>query len=149
MAKKSSRLTPVVNIAEVREKDAARVFSEKMQHRDQVREQCEQLRHYRNEYKNNSIVGKNHTPETLVDMQIFLSRLNKSIDGVERQLDEVEKQLSQLSEQWQKSKAWTRSLEKAVERDLNRIEDIQARKEQKDNDEVASRTGSSHLAQNR
>lgn len=149
MVKKISRLTPVVNIAEIREKDAARELSKKMELRDQVLHQLAQMRQYRDEYKHNSIVGKNHTPETLADMQIFLLRLNKSIVGIEKQLIEVEKLLSRLSDKWHKSRAWTRSLEKAVERDLSRFESIKYRQEQKDNDEIASRTGDRNTARNR
>lgn len=148
MANNRSRLTPVVDIAQVREKDAAIELSRKMELRDKVFQQLEQMRLYREEYKNNSIVGKNHTPETLADIQIFLSRLNKSIDGIERQLLAIETELNRLTDQWQKSRVWTRSLEKAVERDLSRIAITKNRQEQKDNDEIASRTGDRNYSRN-
>ena len=149
MANKKSRLTPVVNIAHVREKDAARELSKKMELRDKVLHQLAQMRNYRDEYKQHSIVGKNHTSETLADMQIFLSRLNKSIEGIEQQLHEIETLLNRLNERWQKSRTWTRSLEKAVQRDFDRLDSIQLRKEQKEHDEIASRTGDRNSARNR
>lgn len=148
MTKNKSRLTPVVDIAQVREKDAARELSNKMEFRDKVFQQLEQMRRYREEYKQNSIVGKNHTPETLVDTKIFLSRLNKSIVGIERQLLALETELDRLTDHWQKSRVWTRSLEKAVERDLSRIAITRNRQEQKDDDEIASRTGDRNSSRN-
>ena len=140
MKNSKKRLKPVISVAESREKTAANELSEAISKRDYVKEQISQLKDYRDEYKRSAILEKTHTRETFADTQLFLTRLNNSIELMENQLQQLDKNHAAVLKNWKESRAWTKSLEKVVDRHEKAEAGKQRQREQKDMDEIAGLT---------
>ena len=76
-----------------------------------------------------------------MDRQVFLARLNHSIEQLEQQLAAVEGNLTARMQYWQHTRARTRALEKVVQRYQTQEQSRQNRLQQKEQDEMAGRKG--------
>ena len=142
--KMKHRLDPIIDIAESREHTVARELAQVTSVRNTVQNQIDQLKKYREEYKNSALLGKNHSHATFSDIQLFLGRLNSSIRAVEEQLIAIEQRHAELSRQWEKTRSRKRSLEKVVEKHSVMEQARRSRIEQKEQDEVAGRIRHDH-----
>lgn len=136
---KHKRLDPVYEIAESRQEEAARKLAHLMQYQAAIKQQINQLRTYREDYKRNQILDKSLHTTTLLDRQVFLGRLNESIAGLEDQLATVEKNLLARMEYWKATRARTRALDKVMTRFRLEERKRQERHQQKEQDEQAAR----------
>ena len=71
---------------------------------------------YREDYKQKQLIGKPLHTKALLDLQLFLGRLNENIGALESQLTTVEKNLQARMEYWKKTRARTQALEKVMAR---------------------------------
>ena len=136
---KHKRLDPVFEIAESRQEEAARKLAHLMQYQATIKQQINQLRTYREDYKRNQLLDKSLHTSTLLDRQLFLGRLNENIAGLENQLATVEKNLLARMEYWKATRARTRALEKVMARFRLQERTTQDRRLQKEQDEQAAR----------
>lgn len=137
MKKDTHRLAPVVDIARQREQKAASELARARQFCDKVKMQVEQMHHYRDEYKTQSLIGQTHSMATMRDTQLFLSRLNDTITALESQHGQAVKRADALLQEWHKRRAWMQSLENVVDRQVSEFEKKRDAREQKQLDELA------------
>ena len=137
MKKDTHRLAPVVDIARQREEKAARELARARQLCDRVRVQVEQMHHYRDEYRRQSLIGQTHSMATMRDTQLFLARLNDTITALEGQHTQAQRRTEALRREWHDSRAWMKSLENVVERQVAEFEKQRDAREQKQLDELA------------
>lgn len=142
MKPSKSRFDPMVGIAESQEKKAARNLADMQLIKRSVLQQINQLKSYRDEYSREWVSGKQMTPEMITDRQVFLSRLNRSIELLEGQLQQVSAKHGRLQKHWQASRVRLQSLQKAAENELLKYRMVHARRERIESDEIAQRTGS-------
>ena len=137
MKKDTHRLAPVVDIAKQREQKAATELARARQFCDKVQLQVQQMHHYRDEYRQQSLIGQTHSMATMRDTQVFLSRLNDTISALEGQHSQAVRRAEALLQEWHKSRAWMQSLEHVVDRQIADFEKKRAIREQKQSDELA------------
>ncbi len=144
MDSQKNRLTPVLNIARAREQSAAKDLAESRRICLQIQQQIKRLKDYRAEYRQSALIGMSHNSAGLADTQLFLSRLNKSIELSEQQLQKYEKQQQVFMQDWMKAHNYKQSLDRVVSRRQRRLEIQRSRLDQKANDEMAVRRVSAY-----
>lgn len=138
---RSKRLEPVQRISEQREKDAARAMGECQQRLQQLQQQLGELERYREEYRHHYHEnGRNgFSAQRLQQLQQFLSKIDQAIAQQHQAIGHASNECEQKRQQWFRARSRSQALGKVAERyqDVERQE--QNRREQKENDEYATR----------
>ena len=142
---RSKRLQPVQRITEAKEQDAARALGEAQQQLEQLRQQLKELENYRQEYRNHfQHSGRGgFSAQQLVQQQQFLTHLDKAIEQQHHSISQAETACEERRQLWFQARGRTQALDKVAERYRDDERQEQDRREQKENDEFASR-GTSH-----
>lgn len=139
--RKSTRMEPVLRIAESREDKAAREFAESQRYLSEHERQLTQLQGYRREYQMRlaSQTAAGITVARLLDTQRFLAQLDKAISQQQQVVEQAMRVCNQKRQRWlmarQKSQAFVKV--KARFEALERQQDD--KREQKMSDEFAQR----------
>ncbi len=139
---RSKRLQPVQRVTEAREKDAAQALGDAQQQLQHLRQQLKELEHYREEYRNQYLQSGStgFSAQKLQQMQGFLASLDKAIQQQHQNITQAELLCEQKKQLWHQARGRTQALEKVAERYLDEERQQQNRREQKENDEFASRS---------
>ncbi|MDO6460381.1 flagellar export protein FliJ [Granulosicoccaceae sp. 1_MG-2023] len=137
MNKETHRLAPVVDMARQREEKAARELARVRELVGRIGMQVEQMHRYREDYRSGSLLGKTHSMATMRDTQLFLARLNQTIAALEGQHKQAEKRYQASLQAWRNSRAWLKSLENVVDRQVADYRKTRQSLEQKQLDELA------------
>lgn len=138
---RSKRIRPVVEIAENRERDAARQLGVSRQSVAEQEQRLEELLRYREEY-NQRLTGEGSNrmgARKLQEYQIFLSRLNQAVEQQRQLLAQVKRECDEKSQHWAKHRTQARVMNKVEERYLKQEQHQEEKKEQKEMDEHALR----------
>ncbi len=138
---RSERMKPVVEVAESRERKAAREFAE---HQHMVETECQRLddlQGFRKEYlRGMQTQGESGmTAARLRQWQQFMAGLDRAIEQQRQQVASVESQLEQKRQQWFLARGKHKALGKVVERYRADEERVRSKREQKEIDEFAQR----------
>ena len=138
---RSKRLQPVQRITEKREQDAARALGEAQQHLEQLKWQLKELESYREEYRNHyQHSGRNgFSAQQLVQQQQFLAHIDKAIEQQQHAIHQAEAACEERRQRWFQARGRTQALDKVAERYRDDERQAQNRREQKENDEFATR----------
>ncbi|MEM7280105.1 MAG: flagellar export protein FliJ [Pseudomonadota bacterium] len=131
-------MQPIKELIDTREKNMARQVAECRRTLTERETRLKELTEYRDSYleKNNSNVTS--SPVHLQEYQVFIGKLNLAITEQARLVQTVQADLETLHAQWADTKARSNAVGKAVDR-FRETERIQLnRKEQKENDEIAT-----------
>jgi flagellar FliJ protein len=136
---KSERLQPIVRVSESKERQAARMLAEALKRHQEVETRLKELLTYRGEYdqlfQRNSVSGVG--AEKLRDYRAFIAQLNQAIGYQELKVSAAVAACEAARSAWLKTRTRCQALGKVVDghrRDERRSE---ARREQKDSDELA------------
>ena len=138
---RSDRMKPVVEVAESRERKAARRFAEQQRLVEVERQRLSDLQRFRTEYlrgmQEQGAVGL--TAARLRQWQQFMNGLDRAIEQQRQQIQAAESQLEERRQQWFQARGKHQALGKVVERYRAEEERAQAKQEQKETDDFAQR----------
>ena len=140
---RSKRLQPVQRISEAKEKDAARVLGESQQQLQQLQQQLAELERYREEYRNHyQHSGRaGFSAQRLQQLQQFLANIDQAITQQQRAITRAESLCEEKRRLWFQARGRSQALDKVAERYRDDERQQENRREQKENDEFASRSG--------
>src|SRR5690606_15755630 len=113
---RAARLTPVIEMAERAERDAARLLGQGQQQLAQAEAKLGELRQYFNDYQQQWMTqgSQGVTGQWLMNYQRFLSQLESAIGQQQRSVDWHSSNLGKLRQQWQQRRARLEGLSKLV-----------------------------------
>jgi len=135
---RSKRIQPIAKHADQLQQQAVQIFVAAQQAVVDAQLQLEKLIEYRSEY--NKARNTTHVTVTqLRDYQLFLNKLNLSIDQAKFNIDDKKLQCEQQKINWLKTRSRSKALDAVIIKYKIQEAQILARIEQKEQDEFASR----------
>lgn len=141
--KKSQRIKTIVDIKATQEKNALEVLGAVQRKLLSMQAQVEGLRNYRKEYqvRFDQLGIKGVNVAQLLEFRSFIDKLDKAIIGQEQVLSSIEAELMAKRKIWEELHHKTQSLQKVCDSALAIEMKQEAKREQLEQDERASRTG--------
>ncbi len=141
--KKSQRIKTIVDIKATQEKNALEVLGAVQRELLSMQSQVEGLRNYRKEYQDrfDQLGVKGVNVAQLLEFRSFIDKLDKAIIGQEQVLSSIEAELMAKRKIWEELHHKTQSLQKVCDSALAIEMKQEAKREQLEQDERASRTG--------
>lgn len=141
--KKSQRIKTIVDIKATQEKNALEVLGEVQRKLLTLQAQVEGLRNYRQEYQDrfDQLGIKGVNVAQLLEFRSFIDKLDKAIIGQEHVLSSIEAELMVKRKIWEELHQKTQSLQKVCDSALVIEMKQEAKREQQEQDERASRIG--------
>ena len=141
--KKSQRIKTIVDIKATQEKTALEVLGVVQGKFLNMQTQIEGLRNYRKEYQDrfDQMGSKGTHVAQLLEFRSFIDKLDKAIIGQEQVLNSMEAELKAKRKVWEELHHKTQSLQKVCDSALVVEMKQEAKREQQEQDERASRTG--------
>lgn len=141
--KKSQRIKTIVDIKATQEKNALEVLGAVQKKLLSMQAQVEGLRNYRKEYQDrfDQLGMKGVNVAQLLEFRSFIDKLDKAIIGQEQVLSSIEAELMAKRKIWEELHHKTQSLQKVCDSALVIEMKQEAKREQLEQDERASRIG--------
>lgn len=141
--KKSQRIKTIVDIKATQEKNALEVLGAVQRKLQSMQAQVEGLRNYRKEYqvRFDQLGIKGVNVAQLLEFRSFIDKLDKAIIGQEQVLSSIEAELMTKRKIWEELHHKTQSLQKVCDSALAIEMKQEAKREQLEQDERASRSG--------
>jgi len=141
--KKSQRIKTIVDIKATQEKNALEVLGAVQRKLLAMQAQVEGLRKYRKEYQDrfDQLGAKGVNVAQLLEFRSFIDKLDKAILGQEHMLSSIEAELMAKRKIWEELHQKTQSLQKVCDSALAVEMKQEAKREQLEQDERASRIG--------
>lgn len=141
--KKSQRIKTIVDIKANQEKSALEVLGAVQRKHQGMQAQVEGLRNYRREYQDrfDQLGVKGVNVAQLLEFRSFIDKLDKAIIGQEQMLDSIEAEVKAKRKIWEELHQKTQSLQKVCDSALKVEMKQEAKREQQEQDERASRIG--------
>ncbi len=141
--KKSQRIKTIVDIKATQEKNALEELGAVQRKLQGMQAQVEGLRNYRKEYQDRfDLMGvKGVNVAQLLEFRSFIDKLDKAILGQEQLLSSIEAELKIKRKIWEELHHKTQSLQKVCDSALVVEMKQEAKREQLEQDERASRIG--------
>jgi len=141
--KKSQRIKAIVDIKATQEKDALEVLGAAQRKLLVMQTQVDGLKNYRQEYQDrfDLLGGKGVNIAQLLEFRSFIDKLDKAIIGQQQLLSSIEAELTAKRKIWEELHHKTQSLQKVCDSALGVEMKQEAKREQLEQDERASRGG--------
>lgn len=141
--KKSQRIKSIVDIKALQEKNALEILGAVQRRRFEMQAQIENLTVYRKEYQDrfDRLGAKGVNVAQLLEFKSFIDKLDVAIVGQERVLISIEAELMDKRKSWEELHYKTESLQKVCDSALKVEMKQEAKREQLEQDERASRIG--------
>ncbi len=141
--KKSKRIKLIVDIKATQEKNALEVLGSVQKKRFDLLAQIESLRIYRKEYQDrfDLLAAKGVNVSQLLEFRSFIDKLDMAIIGQEQLLSSIEAEIKIKRKIWEELHHKTESLQKVCDSSLKVEMKLEAKLEQLEQDERASRIG--------
>ncbi len=116
--KKSKRMKPLAEVAESRERTAARLLGEQRKALTEAETKLAELLGYRDEYakKLEFSGGISIDARRMYDFRVFLSRLSEAIVHQQRRVEQSRKEYETKRHQWYETRTKIRAVDKIIER---------------------------------
>ena len=137
---RSKRIQPIAKHADQLQQQAVQVFVAAQKTVVDAQLQLEQLIEYRSEY-NGGRISLNLSATQLKDYQTFLNKLNQSIEQARMNILHHKQICEQQKLKWLKTRSRSKALDAVIVKYQMQEAQIEARIEQKEQDEFASRIG--------
>jgi len=135
---RSKRIQPIAKHADQLQQQAVQIFVVAQQAVVDAQLQLEQLIEYRSEYNNGRVSGSLSAIQ-LRDYQVFLDKLNQSIDQARLNIINKKQLCEQQKLNWLKTRSRSKALDAVIVKYQMQEAQIEARIEQKEQDEFSSR----------
>lgn len=141
--KKSQRIKTIVDIKATQEKNALEALGAVQRKLQNMQNQVDGLINYRQEYRERfeQLGAKGVNVAQLLEFRSFIEKLDKAIIGQERVLDSIDAELKAKRKIWEGLHHKTQSLQKVCDSALVVEMKQEAKREQLEQDERASRIG--------
>jgi len=141
--KKSQRIKTIVEIKATQEKNALEMLGAVQRKLQGMQAQVEGLRNYRKEYQDrfDQLGSKGVNVAQLLEFRSFIDKLDKAIMGQEQTLNSIEAEVTAKRKIWEELHHKTQSLQKVCDSALVVEMKQEAKREQQEQDERASRIG--------
>jgi flagellar FliJ protein len=141
--KKSQRIKTIVEIKATQEKNALEMLGAVQRKLQGMQAQVEGLRNYRKEYQDrfDQLGSKGVNVAQLLEFRSFIDKLDKAIMGQEQTLNLIEAEVTAKRKIWEELHHKTQSLQKVCDSALVVEMKQEAKREQQEQDERASRIG--------
>jgi len=141
--KKSQRIKTIVEIKATQEKNALEMLGAVQRKLQGMQAQVEGLRNYRKEYQDrfDQLGSKGVNVAQLLEFRSFIDKLDKAIMGQEQTLNSIEAEVKAKRNIWEELHHKTQSLQKVCDSALVVEMKQEAKREQQEQDERASRIG--------
>jgi len=141
--KKSQRIKTIVDIKANQENSALEALGAVQRKHQGMQAQVEGLRNYRREYQDrfDQLGVKGVNVAQLLEFRSFIDKLDKAIIGQEQMLDSIEAEVKAKRKIWEELHQKTQSLQKVCDSALKVEMKQEAKREQQEQDERASRIG--------
>jgi len=141
--KKSQRIKTIVEIKATQEKSALEVLGAVQRKLQGMQAQVEGLRSYRKEYQDrfDQLGSRGVNVAQLLEFRSFIDKLDKAIIGQEQVLSSIEAEVIAKRKIWEELHHKTQSLQKVCDSALVIEMKQEAKREQQEQDERASRIG--------
>ena len=141
--KKSQRIKTIVEIKATQEKSALEVLGAVQRKLQGMQAQVEGLKNYRKEYQDrfDQLGGRSVKVAQLLEFRSFIDKLDKAIMGQEQMLGSIEAEVIAKRKIWEELHHKTQSLQRVCDSALAVEMKQEAKREQQDQDERASRIG--------
>lgn len=141
--KKSQRIKTIVDIKADQEKKALEMLGAAERKHQGMLAQVEGLRNYRREYQDrfDQLGVKGVNVAQLLEFRSFIDKLDKAIIGQEQMLNSIEAEVIAKRRIWEELHHNTQSLQKVCDSALKVEMKQEAKREQQEQDERASRIG--------
>ncbi len=141
--KKSQRIKSIVEIKATQEKNALEALGAVQRKLQAMQVQVDGLRNYRKEYQDRfDLLGsRGVNVAQLLEFRSFIDKLDKAIIGQEQVLNSIEAELRIKRKTWEELHHKTQSLQKVCDSALVMEMKQEAKREQLEQDERASRIG--------
>jgi flagellar FliJ protein len=141
--KKSQRIKTIVEIKATQEKNALEMLGAVQRKLQGMQAQVEGLRNYRKEYQDrfDQLGSKGVNVAQLLEFRSFIDKLDKAIMGQEQALNLIEAEVTAKRKIWEELHHKTQSLQKVCDSALVVEMKQEAKREQQEQDERASRIG--------
>ncbi|MGZ8237089.1 MAG: flagellar export protein FliJ [Methylobacter sp.] len=141
--KKSQRIKTIVEIKATQEKNALEMLGAVQRKLQGMQAQVEGLRNYRKEYQDrfDQLGSKGVNVAQLLEFRSFIDKLDKAIMGQEQALNSIEAEVTAKRKIWEELHHKTQSLQKVCDSALVVEMKQEAKREQQEQDERASRIG--------
>ncbi|MDO9271309.1 MAG: flagellar export protein FliJ [Methylobacter sp.] len=141
--KKSQRIKTIVEIKATQEKSALEVLGAVQRKLQGMQAQVEGLRNYRKEYQDrfDQLGSRGVNIAQLLEFRSFIDKLDKAIIGQEQVLRSIEAEVIAKRKIWEELHHKTQSLQKVCDSALVIEMKQEAKREQQEQDERASRIG--------
>jgi flagellar FliJ protein len=141
--KKSQRIKTIVEIKATQEKNALEVLGAVQRKLQGMQAQVEGLRNYRKEYQDrfDQLGVRGVNVAQLLEFRSFIDKLDKAIIGQEQMLDSIKAEVIAKRKIWEELHHKTQSLQKVCDSALVVEMQQEAKREQQEQDERASRIG--------
>lgn len=141
--KKSQRIKTIVEIKATQEKNALEMLGAVQRKLQGMQAQVEGLRNYRKEYQDrfDQLGSKGVNVAQLLEFRSFIDKLDKAIMGQEQALNSIEAEVTAKRKIWEELHHKTQSLQKVCDSALVVEMKQEAKQEQQEQDERASRIG--------
>jgi flagellar FliJ protein len=145
--KKSQRINTIVELKKNQEKKALEELGKSQTKRQEMLTQLENLQQYRQEYldKYKTLGNAGMSAKRIIDYRAFISKIDQAIEDQKRVFASVESELLRTRKMWENAHHKTKSLEKVQAVAEKEEAKIEAKHEQNDQDERASRAGKFNL----
>ena len=141
--KKSQRIKTIVEIKATQEKNALEVLGAVQRKLHSMQAQIEGLKNYRKEYQDrfDQLGSRGVNVAQLLEFRSFIDKLDKAIIGQEQVLNSIEQEVIAKRKIWEELHHKTQSLQKVCDSALVVEMQQEAKREQQEQDERASRIG--------
>ncbi|MCK9621893.1 MAG: flagellar export protein FliJ [Methylobacter sp.] len=141
--KKSQRIKTIIEIKATQEKNALETLGAVQRKLQGMQAQVEGLRNYRKEYQDrfDQLGSKGVNVAQLLEFRSFIDKLDKAIMGQEQTLNSIEAEVTAKRKIWEELHHKTQSLQKVCDSALVVEMKQEAKREQQEQDERASRIG--------
>jgi len=141
--KKSQRIKTIVDIKANQENSALEALGAVQRKHQGMQAQVEGLRNYRREYQDrfDQLGVKGVNVAQLLEFRSFIDKLDKAIIGQEQMLDSIDAEVKTKRKIWEELHHKTQSLQKVCDSALKIEMKQEAKREQQEQDERASRIG--------
>ena len=141
--KKSLRIKTIVELKQNQEKTALEALGKNQSKRQEMMVQLQNLQQYRQDYlqKYQAKGEAGISAKRMLDFRAFINKLDKAIVDQQQAIEIAENELLRSRKLWESANQKTTSLKKVHNAALKEEEKYEAKQEQNEQDERASRTG--------
>ncbi|WP_133716022.1 flagellar export protein FliJ [Methylocaldum gracile] len=142
--KRSKRLSPVLELAESREKQMAQIFGESQKKVESARRNLDSLMTFRDNYSAQFQRSGNEGLGTrqLIEYRMFLAKINTAIADQEKAVHAAQAELQNRQAEWEAARKRSLGIKKVFEHSLREETRMEEKKQQAEQDERAGRRSS-------